>query len=70
MPREDWERLGKSIRTARKAKGLTLQEAADRYGASLRWWQRLERGRNVSLDGLLRIAKALGVSASKLLQPF
>jgi transcriptional regulator with XRE-family HTH domain len=64
-----WARaLGRAIRLGRLRRRLTQQEAADRYGCSLRWWQSLERGRNVSVLVLHRIGRVLDVPAWKLLK--
>ena len=60
-------KLASRIRELRRAKGLTVEEAAGRYGCSRRWWVSLEQGQNVSVDTLGRIAKALGVRATDLL---
>lgn len=69
MPRAHWEsKLGTKIKAARKAAGLTQQKAADAYGCSLRWWQLLEQGRNVSLDVLFKVAKVVKLEAWMLLK--
>jgi len=69
MSREPWEkRLGEAIRTHRKKRGLTLQQAADQYGCNLRWWQALEAGRNTSIDVLMRVSKVVKVDVWKLLK--
>lgn len=57
MAGQRWEsKLGQQIKAARKECGLTQQKAAW-MGRSLRWWQLLEQGRNVSLDVLFRSRK-------------
>lgn len=69
MAKVQWEtRLGARIKAARKAKGLTLQKAADTYGCSLRWWQEMEQGRNVSVDVLFKLAKVVGIEAWQLIK--
>lgn len=60
-----------AIREVRKAKGLTLQEVADRCDppTTAQTIGRLETGtRTVSVDWLNRIADALGVEASELVE--
>lgn len=69
MPRAHWEsKLGARIKAARKDKGLTQQKAADAYGCSLRWWQLLEQGRNISLDVLFKVARIVGTEAWTLIK--
>ena len=60
--------LAHRIRQLRRAKGLTVEAAANRYGCSRRWWVSLEQGQNVSIDTLSRIAKVLGVPLKSLLE--
>jgi transcriptional regulator with XRE-family HTH domain len=56
------------IREIRKLKGLTLQELGERVSTTAQTIQRLETDNmTVSLDWLIRIADALGVSPSSLL---
>ena len=63
------KKVGKTIKRIRVGKGLTLQQASDRYGnSSMRWWQRIENGRFSKVDVLYKAAKALGVPAWKLLK--
>lgn len=63
------KQLGQRIHAARKAKGLTLLEIADKVGLSEATIQRYEAGKiaNVSIDMVKKIAAALGVSAQYLL---
>jgi transcriptional regulator with XRE-family HTH domain len=69
MSQTPWEpKLGQAIKQGRKNRQLTQQEAADLYGCSLRWWQTLEQGQNVSVDVLLKIAKLLKIEAWQLLK--
>jgi transcriptional regulator with XRE-family HTH domain len=69
MDQTPWEpKLGHAIRRQRIKRRLTQQAAADLYGCSLRWWQVLEQGRNVSVDVLLKIAKLLKVKPWQLLK--
>ena len=60
--------MGRTIRDYRLKKGLTQQQAADQYGCTLRYWQFLEQGQNVSLRAILKLAKVLGVKPPKLLE--
>jgi len=63
------EGLGPAIRRERRERGLTLEEVAGEVGASVAHLSRLESGtRQPSLDGLLRVAAALGVEAGDLLE--
>lgn len=55
-------RYGDEIRRARKAKGLTMAEAAKLAGVSPRYYADLEKNvANVSLELLLRVVRALGI---------
>jgi len=65
--KQEWK-FGKKICQYRKKKALSQQEAADLYGCSLRWWQEVERGRNISLLVLFKVAEILGVEAWMLLK--
>jgi transcriptional regulator with XRE-family HTH domain len=61
--------LGPAMRRVRRERGLTLEEVAGEVGASVAHLSRLESGtRQPSLDGLLRVAAALGVEAGELLE--
>ena len=60
--------LAKAIRAARIARGLTLQQAADKYGCTLRGWQFFESGQDLRVSTLYRLAKALDVPVHKLLR--
>ncbi len=50
------------------ARKLTLQQAADGLGVSLRWWQDLEKGSAISVRTLVRVAASLKVPAWRLLK--
>lgn len=53
--------LGGRIRRFREAAGLSQTELGDRLGVSYQQVQKYERGANrVSVDALIRIARALG----------
>jgi transcriptional regulator with XRE-family HTH domain len=61
--------LGARIRELRTAQSLSHEELADRADLHRTYIGAVERGeRNVSLDNILAIAKALRVSASELLR--
>ena len=60
--------LGDALRAARKAKGLTQEDAAERVGISPPFYARMERGATLpSVPTLARLATALGVGADVLL---
>ena len=64
------ELLGATIRQYRKQRGLTQQELADQTALSATYILQIERGkRNISVLNLLRLANALQISSSSLLQP-
>jgi len=61
--------LGARIRELRNALGLSQEELAERAGLHRTYLGAVERGeRNVSLDNILAISRALGVTASDLLK--
>lgn len=65
LPRMANMDIGTSIRTARKAKGLTLEELANTVGTDTGNLSRLERGlQGASQELLSRIMSALGMSLS------
>ena len=65
----DYEKLGKNVRIKRKTKGLTQEQLAEQSGISLSFLGHIERGsRKASLETLVSIANALGVSPDYLLQ--
>lgn len=53
--------IGGDLRTWRLLQRLTVQQVADRAGVSGRTVRRLEDGQGVSLENVLRVARALGV---------
>lgn len=62
------KRIGRSVRQARAARGLTQQEAAERIGISVEFFARIERGGTLpSVPTLVRIADQLVVDADFLL---
>ena len=59
--------LARNLRSARRGRGLSLREAAERAGISVSHLSAIERGtRNISLAGLQRLAVALGIQVSGL----
>lgn len=60
--------LGRAIAARRKARGLTQEQLAEAAKFSVVWTGQLERGDGLpTLDGLVRIAEALGTDAAALL---
>jgi DNA-binding XRE family transcriptional regulator len=60
--------LGDAVRTQRKRLKMTQEKLAEKTGLSVIFLSLLENGhRTVSVDALLRIAKALGVRATDLM---
>ena len=65
----DYVDMGKRVRKQRQLIGLTQQELAERIGVSTSFVGHVERGtRKASLETVINIANALGVSADTLLQ--
>ena len=61
-------RFGRAIRKRRKRLGLSQEEFADRCALDRSYMGGIERGeRNVSLVNIIRLARALGISPSLLL---
>lgn len=61
------ERVGARIRQLRKAAGLTQERLARKAGMDYKYLGSVERGeRNVTLENLERIVKALGVEPYEL----
>jgi transcriptional regulator with XRE-family HTH domain len=61
--------LGRRIRSRRQALGFSQEELAARVGLHRTYVGSLERGeRNVSLENILRIAKALAVDPGDLMR--
>jgi HTH-type transcriptional regulator / antitoxin HipB len=59
----DWTKLGSVIRDARKARGFSQHQLAERAGVSRSWLARLETGhRGAELDPLFRLLNALELS--------
>ena len=63
------EIVGNNIRTYRTNAGLTLEKLAEMADLSWPYLSEVERGReNISLDKLARLAGALDVQLSKLVE--
>lgn len=61
--------VGNNIRTCRTNAGLTLEQLAEKADMSWPYLSEIERGReNISLDKLARIAQALNVKLSTLVE--
>ncbi|MBK9387887.1 MAG: helix-turn-helix transcriptional regulator [Planctomycetes bacterium] len=62
-------RLGMRIRAMRSSLKISQEELADRSGLHRTYVGAVERGeRNISLDNIVRISNALGITPSKLLE--
>jgi len=64
--------MGRDVSTWRKLRHLTVEQVADRADVSRSTVLRLEGGQGVSLENLLRVARALGVLdlVTKALDPY
>jgi len=63
----DTRTLGADLRALRKARGMTLQDLADRLGRSVGWLSQVERDiSDPAIDDLRDLARALDVSVSSL----
>ena len=61
--------VGQQIRSYRKEAGLTQEQLAERSSLSYKYLGEVERGIvNVSLDSLMRIAKALKLKVADLVR--
>jgi transcriptional regulator with XRE-family HTH domain len=61
--------VGSNIRACRIDAGLTLEKLAEKADLSWPYLSEIERGReNISLDKLARLAKALNVTLSGLVE--
>lgn len=64
-----YQSLGKTVRSLRKARGLTLPDVAARAGITkscLSKWE--NHGSNVTLNTLFSVSAVLGVTASELVR--
>lgn len=61
---------GKLVAEARRARGMTQQEAAGQTEMDVRQWQKMEAGEfNLTLGALLHVAQLLGVAPRDLVPP-
>ena len=61
--------VGKNIRDCRTNAGLTLEELAEKADMSWPYLSEVERGQeNISLDKLARLARALNVTLTRLVE--
>lgn len=61
--------VGRNIRACRTKAGLTLEKLAEKADMSWPYLSEIERGReNISLDKLARLAEALNVTLSHLVE--
>lgn len=61
-----YQKLGQRIERLRKEKGLTQEVLAEKSGLHRAYFWDIENGRNISIKTAYNIARALGVSLSKL----
>mgnify|MGYP001568718362 CR=1 FL=1 len=67
MSRRDLELFGKAVRNERERQGISQEELAHRSGLHRTYIGGVESGeRNLGLENIVRIAKALGVTPSRL----
>ena len=60
--------FGQNVRRLRKAHGFSQEELAERAGLHRTYIGSVERGeRNISLDNIVAIARALGVAVAELM---
>jgi len=64
---EDLKLLGKRIKKFRTERGLSVRDMVVQHDYHDAQWRRFEKGASLTVPSLLRIAKALGVSLSILL---
>ena len=55
--------IGASIKTARKAHHLTQAQLGERVGVQAAQISKIESGRNLTISTIIRVLKALGLSA-------
>jgi transcriptional regulator with XRE-family HTH domain len=61
--------FGETIRKARKEKGISQEELAELCNLHRTYVGSVERGeRNISLQNIVKIARALGLTAAELLR--
>jgi transcriptional regulator with XRE-family HTH domain len=63
--------LGEAVRARRKVAGFSQERLAEKAGLSTVFISRVERGKeSPSVDSLVKIARALGVSVHELVNEF
>jgi transcriptional regulator with XRE-family HTH domain len=62
-----YQKVAENIEKYRKQKGLTQEELAEKAGLNRSYFWDIENGRNISIKTAYRIARALGVKVSELL---
>ncbi len=62
-----YQKLSHRIEELRKKKGLTQEELAEKAGLHRAYFWDIENGRNISIKTAYKIARALDVSLSELL---
>jgi len=60
-------KVGRKIAELRRKAGLTQEELAEKLGVGWRYVSRAERGENLTLQTMVKIANALGVRVKALL---
>jgi transcriptional regulator with XRE-family HTH domain len=61
--------FGRRVRSLREARGMSQEQLADAAGLHRTYLSSLERGqRNVGLDNVLTLARALGVGPAQLFE--
>lgn len=60
-------KVGRKIAELRRKAGLTQEELAEKLGVGWRYVSRAERGENLTLQTMVKIANALGVRVKTLL---
>lgn len=61
------QNLGSKIKAERQIRGITQEQLAEKVDISTNFMSLIENGRNMSVETLVRIAYALGVSIDYLL---
>lgn len=57
-------RIGEAIKQARKAKNLTQQQLGKKVGVQKAQISRLENGKSITLSNMIKIFKAMDISAT------
>jgi putative transcriptional regulator len=63
------EGIGRRIAELRQRRGWTQEQFSVRLRSSFQWVSQIERGRNLTLHSLVKVANALKVSLAELLEP-